>query len=976
MNNRFENLLKQNGRNRNSEHNNSLMDYVHDKLDNNWIKVLQAMNILNDDFKPGNNEWSTGRSVIRDDDHNPSFSISNKHGGWVDHGVNEKGSPVELIMRVKNCDRITACNLLAHEANIGLTCAEYATTKGLDMDLLVREFRLSDSQVSEGRWAGTPCVSMPYMDAQGGTVACRLRIAMNDNPRFLWPKGTKAGDLVYGIHRLPYCPGPLLIIAEGESNCHAGAAHDLAILTLPGKGFANRPAISQVIVEHTQFNEVLVLCDPDADDFPEHIALGLAKVKWNGIIRSVIFKNVVGVKDLSDLHIKYTHDMAAFDTSWQMVVDAAQPVHSPCSSSGRQRIYEQRADGLYKCGQDKYGLRFDRLTNFTARIRGDIFFDDGDESHHYLQIQGSLNGIQECFRVTTAEFFRSPWWVEYLGGGAIVYPKYEDYARAAIQELSTDIKRTLVLEHIGWRNSDQGYVYVHADGIIGRKAGSDSSTPGTDSTTEPTNNKNHKVMPEEDLGTIGRNGRKYSIEVQVGDSLQNYRLPRPIYGTDLKIAISEMLRVLLLGPSPVVYMLFCAVWRAVLGPVDFMLHIYGESGVRKTALATLFQQFFGLGFNQRKLPAGWNSTANSLEALAYSVKDALVVFDDYVPQGTGQDMSRANRDFERIARSVGNQAGRRRMRSDGTLQSPKTPRSLIISTGEDVPQGQSVRSRMLVLELKKDDIRLKALTLCQDSASQGLYAQVMSSFLEWLSPRYDAIYLHMNKYIEDFHKRLKFPDDYHGRIVDTLSQLYCGLQMFFIFALNNNALPLPYIDKLSNECLDNMKLVGTSQHAICKIDDPVIRFLELISSAIACGHAHICNEEGGFPYPGNMWGWSRKEYEKSVYYQPRGRCIGWFENYNLYLEPDAAYDVARRLAPQGEGISITSHMLWKRMADNNLLQSTEHETRKTYKVRRMFQGMRRSVIHIDTTILTHYLDIDEYKSREPDLNARELLYDV
>ena len=47
----------------------------------------------------------------------------------------------------------------------------------------------------------------------------------------------------------------------------------------------------------------------------------------------------------------------------------------------------------------------------------------------------------------------------------------------------------------------------------------------------------------------------------------------------------------------------------------------------------------------------------------------------------------------------GNNAGRQRMRADTTLRPPKPPRCLILSSGEEVPRGQSLRARTVITEL-------------------------------------------------------------------------------------------------------------------------------------------------------------------------------------------------------------------------------------------------------------------------------------
>ena len=145
-----------------------------------------------------------------------------------------------------------------------------------------------------------------------------------------------------------------------------------------------------------------------------------------------------------------------------------------------------------------------------------------------------------------------------------------------------------------------------------------------------------------------------------------------------------------------------AIYRAPLGepsPIDFALHLAGPTGAFKTELAALAQAHFGAAFNGRHLPASWADTANMLEKKAFLAKDAVLVVDDFAPTGTTTDVQRLHREADRLFRAAGNRAGRARMRADGGSRPTYYPRGLIISTGEDIPSGQSLRARLLVLEL-------------------------------------------------------------------------------------------------------------------------------------------------------------------------------------------------------------------------------------------------------------------------------------
>jgi hypothetical protein len=55
---------------------------------------------------------------------------------------------------------------------------------------------------------------------------------------------------------------------------------------------------------------------------------------------------------------------------------------------------------------------------------------------------------------------------------------------------------------------------------------------------------------------------------------------------------------------------------------------------------------------------------------------------------------------------------------------------LILSTGEDIPAGQNLRARMIVLELAPGDIDSAVLSLAQRNAADGVLARAMAGYGE------------------------------------------------------------------------------------------------------------------------------------------------------------------------------------------------------------------------------------------------------
>jgi hypothetical protein len=232
-------------------------------------------------------------------------------------------------------------------------------------------------------------------------------------------------------------------------------------------------------------------------------------------------------------------------------------------------------------------------------------------------------------------------------------------------------------------------------------------------------------------GAIGPRGPVESLSIDLPDALASFRLPELPSAEAVGGAVRASLDLSRgLAPDKVVLPLLMTAIRAVLPGADFSTHVCGRTGSFKTELAALLQQHFGAELHAKNLPANWSSTGNALEGIAFAAKDALLVVDDFAPAGNAADIIRYHREAERLFRAQGNRSGRQRLRPDGSLKPAKPPRGLVLSTGGDVPKGHSLRARLLVVEVERDDVDVARLTRCQQRAAAGLYAQAMAGYLQ------------------------------------------------------------------------------------------------------------------------------------------------------------------------------------------------------------------------------------------------------
>lgn len=572
------------------------------------------------------------------------------------------------------------------------------------------------------------------------------------------------------------------------------------------------------------------------------------------------------------------------------------------------------------------------LTNFTARIKADVSEDDGAEVERLFEIEAVLGGSGEseerrcAFTVAAGKFSGMGWPVEHLGAAAIVYPGFgtKDHARAAVQLLSGDVPARSIYSHTGWRKIGGEWLYLHAGGAVGESAGDEGS----------------------------------EARVELSGTLQERELPAVTPdGEEVREAVRASLALLEVAPGGISYPLLAAAYRAPLGESDFSIHLSGPTGEGKSELAALFQQHYGAELDARRL-LSWESTENAIEGQAFTLKDQLLILDDFAPTGTSYDIQRWHKKADRVLRAKGNRSGRQRMRPDTTLRPEKPPRALIISTGEDVPRGQSLRARVMVLELSPGALDWERLTGCQSAAGSGLYARAMSGYIRWLAVRYEDL----RESLKEEHAELRKiagASGQHRRTPGIVADLALGLRYFLLFAHESGAVEAGAARELWTVGWQALGEAASGQSQHQAAGEPTHRFRELLSAAIASGRAHVANPEGGGPEVPEAWGWRRVtvgtgDFEREEW-RPQGERVGWLEDEELYLEPDATLAAVQKQGrDSGEPLAVTGRTLRKRLHERSLLLSTgrEHEGRETLIVRHTLEGSRKGVLHTASNFLS------------------------
>jgi hypothetical protein len=582
--------------------------------------------------------------------------------------------------------------------------------------------------------------------------------------------------------------------------------------------------------------------------------------------------------------------------------------------------FQSTSEGMFRVSSGSGKLSKVQLTNYQATVVKNIVLDDGIETRREFEIAAGMLGKPARFTIPASEFVNMNWAVERLGVAAITYPNQRDYARAAIQSLSLTATEECIYAHTGWRVMNGHRIFLH----------------GT--------------------GAIGSAGAMADVRVRLTSSLSRYEL-RPASIEGVTAAVRASLRMLKLGPSTIFFPLLAATFRGVLGDTDFSVHLAGQTGAFKSEVAALLQQHFGASMVRRNLPATWSSTANSLEVLAFHAKDVLLVVDDFAPQGNAVDVARYHAAADRLFRAVGNHAGRGRLDSTSKMKETKPPRALILSTGEEIPRGQSVRARLFILELPKGAIEPSDLTSCQKDAAAGLYEAAMGSFVQWLAARYDETYPAFQQRTSEYRLRA-MSRAAHARTPDIVAHLKAGFDVFLEFGVDVGAVGIVERDALADECWDSLLAAAALQKKHQGETEPATRFVASLRSLLTSGRVHLAARNGGAPCRRpESCGWKG---DPGSGLTPLGDRIGWVDGEDLYLDPKAAYRAVQIAGRDiGDVLSVSESTLNKRLHEKGLLRSVDAK-RETLTIRRSIGGTNVSVLHfLRGTLLPEVSDGDE-----------------
>ena len=574
--------------------------------------------------------------------------------------------------------------------------------------------------------------------------------------------------------------------------------------------------------------------------------------------------------------------------------------------------YFERNGRLYRHGPVKDGVSVDiQLTSFTARIVENIAVDDGIGERLVFRVRAEAGGVVREFVLSAMQFEKQEWPMENLGVDAYCLPREWDHAKAAIRSLSVGAPRVTLYAHLGWHLVDGERIYLHGPGAIGPRGVVDG------------------------------------IETQLSPALARYELHLPRDLEEARTAILASLRTLRVAASRITYPLLAFVYRAVLGPVAFVIFLLGSSGAFKSSIASVLQQHFGprMGWDMEgfHLPLGFESTANAAEAIACQAKDTLLTMDDYTPTVDPHEAARTHGLAARLIRSVANNTARQRLSRDGSLQAGRPPRCALLITAEHPPREKSLMARLLVIEIERDEVKRESLSASQRDGDLGLLCKAMAAFVEWWAVQFAERIKGFAARARELRSQIV---GLHARTPGAVAELWAAFELFLQFAVEKGAIDEPLRQYHLREAEVAFRQLASSQGTNQREADPALRFRDLVRSAVTAHRAHICNlTDHGTPemqYRPQQLGWRHV----GSNWVPGGDAIGWIGDEGLFLNFEAAQAVAQKLATDARDPLPIGGVTLKRCLNEAKMLASRELNRSRLTTRLPGDPARTPVLHV------------------------------
>ncbi len=502
------------------------------------------------------------------------------------------------------------------------------------------------------------------------------------------------------------------------------------------------------------------------------------------------------------------------------------------------------------------------ICNFQIFVLKKIKRFDGVYTDVTYLVKGILAGGKELevVFITPSDFQSSDWIYRRWGIECVLFAGLNSYSyvKEYISHQAKGVPEEMKYDFIGWHYISNRYIYLHGGGAIG---GDNLQITGDKSKYLRTN-----------LDLSPKDTYRHLLEsLNIG----NPEITLPIFAYNLLSLMTTMFKEA--GKEP-----------------KFVLWLHGITGSRKTTLAKYFCNIFGS--SSENIPATFKDTRSALDVKTFEFKDSTLIVDDYHPASDPTERAEMNLIAQHIIRLYGDRIGKNRMTRTMTKQKTYIPRGLCIVTGEDSIQGHSTNSRIVPIEIQRDDVNLERLTYFQNN--RVVYTTGLYYFIEYLARHYSEI----RKFIGDNFdlERGKVLNQYgHGRLAESFVFFQFGYKIFLEYGFHMGAISTDEFLIRYNFALEIFRNGIKKHESQMFMHNPDVMYLVALNELIQSNKLKILDVDSNLT---------------------SSNVIGYFDAENFYFFSKLAYAAVKQFwRDQGKMFSLGESATIKALDRNGIL---------------------------------------------------------
>ncbi len=505
--------------------------------------------------------------------------------------------------------------------------------------------------------------------------------------------------------------------------------------------------------------------------------------------------------------------------------------------------------------------------NFKIEIKYRNIYINDSSTESYDILCTTDKGVSKGLRLSSNELNTESWITSKLGASFVFTGNYKKYFKPMFEESLNGAKIRKISHFTGWHSFNGSYRYFHASGTI----------PELNSQTEIA------------CGPIEYDFNRNSI-------LSNNQYLIEYFFSMLDIANQRhyeiTLPLLLYQPLAILKHFF----KLSGYEPEFCLFIIGKSGSGKTTIAELFSCIFNR--NNTKVNCNFNDTMASIEVKANTLKDAVMIVDDFYPS-MGKDKQEQNQKLERIDRMYGD--GKGKSRTNISLETTKEleGKGMCLITGELESENLSTQIRYLGINVDSESINFTEISKYQRNKLE--YNDFFYLFFHWVSQNNEYIMSIITSEFETIRTQCEEAIKSYKR-QSTIATFFIVTRIILTEYIKAVLHPEHNIIKFLNNEADNYIIRAVRIHLLNTIHTtPEFLFIEGLNELLVTQELKV--------------------FDKNCKVTKTTKFHGYEDNDNYYLIPETVKShVYEFWEKRGKCINYSKNTLYKKLADLGVIE--------------------------------------------------------